>query len=63
MRGLSISLKSLGPATGYHCLWPIPVDHLLHSGVCLKGKGLAIRSIRGRFAALAIRSCGFHKQF
>lgn len=32
------------------------MDHLLHFGVSLKGRGLAVSSIHGRFAALVFAS-------
>lgn len=33
--------------------WPILVDHVLHYGVHLKQKGLAVSTIKGRLSALA----------
>lgn len=41
---------------GYRVAWPILIDYVLHYGVSLKTKGLAVSTIKGRLSVLAFAS-------
>lgn len=41
---------------GYKANWPVPMDQVLHYGVTLKARDLAVSTIRGRLSVLEFTS-------